>query len=197
MGTLKRAAALGLITLALGAGAGAQEKTADAIFAGGCFWCMEADFDKVAGVISTTSGYAGGKTLNPTYEQVSAGNTGHKEVVKVVYDPAKITYQQLLDVFWRNVDPLDGRGQFCDKGDSYTSAVFVANDMEKKLAEDSKTKVAARLNKPVVTEVLPEAAFYAAEDYHQDYYKKNPTKYNFYRWNCGRDRRLEQLHGTS
>jgi peptide-methionine (S)-S-oxide reductase len=172
-------------------------RQAVATLAAGCFWCVEADFDKVEGVISTTSGYAGGKLANPTYQQVSAGGTGHTEVVQIVYDPDKVSFEKLLDVFWRNVDPLAKDRQFCDVGDQYRSAIFFHDEEQRKLAEASKKKVAARLNAPVQTEIVPAGAFYKAEDYHQDYYKKNPARYSFYRWNCGRDQRLQQLWGKS
>lgn len=138
-----------------------------------------------------------GSLANPTYQQVSAGGTGHREVIQVTYDPAKVTYEQLLAVYWRNIDPVDGRGQFCDKGEQYTAAIFVASEAERQIAEKSKAAVAARLGKPVATQVLPAARFYAAEDYHQDYYRKNPVRYSFYRSLCGRDRRLKELNGTS
>jgi peptide-methionine (S)-S-oxide reductase len=173
------------------------EREAVATFAAGCFWCVEADFDKVEGVISTTSGYAGGKVPNPTYQQVSAGGTGHTEVVQIVYDPSKVSYEKLLDVFWRNVDPLAKDRQFCDVGDQYRSAIFFHNEEQRRLAEESKKKVAARLKASIQTELIPAGAFYKAEDYHQDYYKKNPSRYSFYRWNCGRDQRLQQLWGKS
>jgi len=178
-------------------GAPAQApKTATAIFAGGCFWCVEADFDKVAGVISTTSGYLNGKTKNPTYKEVSAGGSGHVEAVEVVYDPAKVTYAKLLDVFWRNIDPLVKDKQFCDSGDQYRSAIFYSTDDEKKLAEETKKKVEAKFApRTVYTQIVKADTFYPAEDYHQDYYKKNEARYKFYRWNCGRDQRLEQLWG--
>ena len=178
-------------------GASAQEpKTATAIFAGGCFWCVEADFDKVPGVISTTSGYINGKTKNPTYKEVSAGGTGHAEAVEIVYDPSKVTYAKLLDVFWRNIDPLVKDRQFCDGGDMYRSAIFYRTDDEKKLAEETRKTVEAKFApRKVYTEITKADTFYKAEDYHQDYYKKNEARYNFYRWNCGRDQRLEQLWG--
>jgi peptide-methionine (S)-S-oxide reductase len=173
-----------------------QDKTATAIFAGGCFWCVEADFDKVAGVLSTTSGYIGGSVKNPTYSQVSAGGTGHAEAVKVVYDPAKVTYAKLLDVFWHNVDPLAKDRQFCDSGDQYRTAIFYTDDAQKKLAEETKKTVEAKFApRPVYTQIVQAGPFYDAEDYHQDYYKKNEARYKFYRWNCGRDQRLEQLWG--
>jgi peptide-methionine (S)-S-oxide reductase len=171
---------------------------ATAIFAGGCFWCTESDFDKMPGVLSTTSGYTGGKRANPTYEQVSAGNSGHIESVRVVYDPAKISYATLVDRFFRTIDPVDAGGQFCDRGDQYRSAIFVANANERRIAESVKTKIAgaAKLPAPIATMILPASAFYPAEGYHQDYYRKNPIRYRFYRYSCGRDARLEQLWGA-
>jgi peptide-methionine (S)-S-oxide reductase len=168
-----------------------------AIFAGGCFWCMEPPFDALAGVVSTTSGYAGGALANPTYEQVSAGGTGHAEVVQVVYDPAKVSYERLLDVFWHNVDPLTADAQFCDRGSQYRTAIFYRGAEQRRLAEASKRALAesGRFDRPIVTEIGEAGAFYPAEGYHQDYYKKNPARYKFYRWNCGRDRRLQALWG--
>jgi peptide-methionine (S)-S-oxide reductase len=167
-----------------------------ATFAGGCFWCTEADFDKVPGVISTTSGYTGGKLANPGYEQVSAGGTGHAEAVEVVYDPGKVSYEQLLTYYWHHVDPTVKNAQFCDHGEQYRTAIFVHNDEERALAEASKKKVEAELKVPIYTQIVPAGPFYKAEDYHQDFYLKNPTKYKFYRWNCGRDQRLEQIWGA-
>ena len=184
-----------LCLAALGAAEG-QER-ARATFAGGCFWCMEPPFDKLDGVISTTSGYTAGRTTNPTYEQVSAGRTGHTEAVEVVYDPGKVTYSQLLDVFWRNIDPLTANAQFCDVGSQYRAAIFVHDEAQRRLAEDSRRAVAERLRKPVVTEVAPALKFWPAEDYHQDYYKKNPIRYNLYRAGCGRDQRLEAIWGPA
>jgi peptide-methionine (S)-S-oxide reductase len=176
--------------------AASAQQTATAIFAGGCFWCVEADFDKVPGVISTTSGYIGGSVKNPTYNQVSAGSTGHAEAVKIVFDPAKVTYAKLLDVFWRNIDPLVKDKQFCDSGDQYRTAIFYLDDEQKKSAEDTKKKVEAKFAPRVVyTQIVQATTFTDAEDYHQDYYKKNEARYKFYRWNCGRDQRLEQLWG--
>lgn len=172
-------------------------KEAVATFAGGCFWCMEPPFDKLPGVKSTTSGYTGGTVKQPTYEQVSGGGTGHAEAVRVVYDPTKVTYAKLLDVFWHNVDPLTPDAQFCDHGPQYRSAVFYHDAAQRKLAEDTKRAHATRFGKPVVTEVVPAAVFWPAEAYHQDYYVKNPTKYKFYRWNCGRDQRLEAVWGDA
>jgi peptide-methionine (S)-S-oxide reductase len=167
-----------------------------ATFAGGCFWCTESDFDKVKGVISTTSGYTGGKVVNPGYEQVSAGGTGHAEAVEVIYDPSQVSYEKLLTYYWHTVDPTVKNAQFCDHGEQYRTAIFVRNDEERKLAEASKKKVEAELKQPVYTQIVDTGPFYAAEEYHQDFYKKNPTKYKFYRWNCGRDQRLEQLWGA-
>ena len=167
-----------------------------AIFAGGCFWCTESDFDHVAGVISTTSGYTGGHVANPSYEQVSAGGTGHAESVQVIYDPSKVSYQKLLTHYWHSVDPTVKDRQFCDGGNQYRTAIFVGNDEERKLAEASKKEVEAELKKPIYTQIVAAGPFYAAEEYHQDFYLKNPAKYKFYRWNCGRDQRLEQIWGT-
>lgn len=170
-------------------------RTQAAVFAGGCFWCTESDFDKMPGVLSTTSGYIGGKLRNPTYKQVSAGGTGHIEAVRVVYDPAKISYATLAARFIRTIDPLDAGGSFCDRGYGYRSAFFVANAEQRRIADAVKTRAAAVLKKPVATLVLPAATFYPAEAYHQDYYKKNPVRYRFYRYNCGRDARLAALWG--
>ena len=168
-----------------------------AVFAGGCFWCMEPPYDKLDGVLETTSGYSGGKVKNPTYEQVSGGGTGHAEVVQVKYDANKISYAQLLDVFWSNVDPFDAGGQFCDRGDQYRSAIFYANDEEKQLAEASKSAAEQKLGKKIVTEIVPAATFYPAERYHQNYYERNPVRYKYYRYRCGRDQRLEEVWGQS
>jgi peptide-methionine (S)-S-oxide reductase len=174
-----------------------------AIFAGGCFWCMEGPFDKVDGVISSTSGYTGGHTENPTYRQTSTGTTGHYEAVQIEYDSSKVSFQQLLNVYWKNIDPFDARGQFCDKGTQYRAAIFTMNDKEKELAVNSKAALQEKLKDKatVVTEILPAKQFYAAEDYHQDYYIKNPVRYKYYRHGCGRDKRLkkvqELLHGKS
>jgi peptide-methionine (S)-S-oxide reductase len=177
----------------------APEKLAHATFAGGCFWCMEAPFDKVPGVVSTTSGYAGGKVKNPTYEQVSSGTTGHAESLQVAYDPTKVSYEQLLDVYWHNVDPTDGGGQFCDRGNQYRTAIFYATPEQKAAAEASKQALDAsgELPRRVVTQIVPLEAFYAAEDYHQDFYRKNPVRYGMYRSGCGRDRRLTELWGDA
>jgi len=171
-------------------------KTATATFAGGCFWCMEPPFDKLDGVISTTSGYTGGHVKNPTYEQVSAGGTGHAEALQVVYDPAEISYAQLLEVFWRNIDPTVKDRQFCDVGNQYRTAIFYHDDEQKRLALESKQRLekGGKLG-AIQTEIVPAGPFYPAEDYHQDYYKKNPIRYKYYRWSCGRDQRLEELWG--
>ncbi len=168
-----------------------------AIFAGGCFWCVEADFDKVPGVLSTTSGYIGGTVPHPTYEQVSAGGTGHAEAVRVAFDPSRVSYEDLLKVFWRNVDPLTANAQFCDVGSQYRSAIFYLDANQEQLAEASKAAVAKHFApRRVVTEIAPAGAFYPAEEYHQDYYRKNELKYKFYRWNCGRDARLKEVWGS-
>ena len=166
-----------------------------ATFAGGCFWCMEHPFDELEGVISTTSGYIGGHQAHPTYEQVSAGSTGHAEAVQVVYDPAAVSYQRLLEVFWRNVDPLDAGGQFCDRGSEYRAAIFYHTDEQRQQAEASKLALASNGTLPgkIVTEIVQASEFYRAEEYHQDYYQRNPIRYNFYRFGCGRDRRLTEL----
>ena len=166
-----------------------------AVFAGGCFWCMEGPFDKLDGVISTTSGYTGGNTENPTYKETSSGKTGHYEAIKIEYDPDKVSYEKLLDVYWMNVDPFDDRGQFCDKGPQYRAAIFTNYKEEKELATKSKNALQKKLKgkATIVTEILPAKKFYAAENYHQDYYKKNPIRYKYYRHGCGRDKRLEQV----
>ncbi len=171
--------------------------TAQAVFAGGCFWCMEKPFDELDGVLSTTSGYTGGTLANPTYEQVSDGNTGHVEAVRVDYDPQKVSYERLVEVFWRNVDPLDGRGQFCDKGFQYTSAIFYADEEERRIAEASRKRLEeeGHLGGKIATRIVAAAPFYDAEEYHQDYYQKNPIRYRYYRRGCGRDRRLAELWG--
>ena len=186
-----------LLGLSAAAGALAQtpSRTAVATFAGGCFWCVEADFDKVDGVVSTISGYAGGTVANPTYEAVGRGGTGHTEAVEIVYDPAKVTYEKLLDVFWHNHDPLAKNRQFCDRGDQYRPAIFYHNEEQRRLAEQTKAMHQARFKQPIQTEIVKAGPFYKAEEYHQDYYVKNPIRYQFYRFNCGRDARLEELWG--
>jgi peptide-methionine (S)-S-oxide reductase len=180
---------------ALGAHPAPAQERAKATFAGGCFWCMEPPFDKLDGVISTTSGYTGGQKANPTYEEVSAGTTGHTEAVEIVYDPRKVTYAHLLEVFWRNIDPTTPDRQFCDVGSQYRAAIFYHDEAQRRLAEQSKQAVAQHLRRPIVTQVVAAAPFYVAEDYHQDYYKKNPIRYRLYRTGCGRDQRLEQIWG--
>jgi peptide-methionine (S)-S-oxide reductase len=186
-----------VLVLATAVAAFAQSgPSARAVFAGGCFWCVEADFDKVPGVLSTTSGYTGGTVANPTYTQVSGGGTGHAEAVEIVYDPSKVSYQQLLAHFWRTIDPTVKDRQFCDNGNEYRTAIFVLDDEQRKLAEASKKQVEAELKKPILTQIATAGPFYKAEDYHRDFYLKNPTKYKFYRWNCGRDQRLEQIWGA-
>jgi peptide-methionine (S)-S-oxide reductase len=179
------------------AGAGAQ--LARATFAGGCFWCMEPPFDRLNGVVSTTSGYTGGQKVDPTYEEVSSGSTGHAESVEILYDPARVSYEQLLDVFWHNIDPTVRDRQFCDIGHQYRTAIFYHDEEQKRLAEQSKQALqkSRPFKEDIVTEIVPAGRFYPAEDYHQDYYKKNPIRYKFYRYNCGRDRRLEQLWGQA
>ena len=168
-----------------------------ATFAGGCFWCMEAPFDKLDGVLATTSGFMGGHTPNPTYRQVTRGDTGHAEVVHVVYDPSKIGYQKLLDTYWVNVDPYDGGGQFCDRGDEYRTAIFYHSEEQKRLAEATKAKLMASgpLKQPIVTQIVAAGPFTAAGAEHQDYYLKNPVRYGWYRRGCGRDLRLEAIWG--
>jgi len=173
--------------------AAAEQKTA--VFAGGCFWCMEEAFDAVPGVEETISGYTGGEVDNPTYEQVSSGDTGHYEAVEVKYDSAKVSYGQLLETFWRNVDPFDSHGQFCDKGSQYLSAIFVAGDEERAQAEATKAKSAELLKSPVVTEILPQQTFYAAEDYHQNFHETNSARYKYYKFGCGRAQRLQEIWG--
>ena len=178
--------------------AAVDETLSKAYFAGGCFWCMEEAFEKVEGVLSATSGYMGGTVADPSYEAVSAGRTGHAESVEVVYDPAKVSYQKLLDVFWHNVDPVTPNAQFCDHGSQYRSAIFFQTDEEKRASDASKQAIeqSKRFNEPVVTQIVMASQFYQAEEYHQDYYKKNPVRYKFYKYNCGRAKRLEALWGN-
>jgi peptide-methionine (S)-S-oxide reductase len=168
-----------------------------AYFAGGCFWCMEEAFEKVEGVRSVTSGYMGGTVANPSYEDVSAGRTGHAESIEVAYDPTKVSYRKLLDIFWFNVDPITPNAQFCDHGSQYRSAIFFQTDEEKREAEASKQAIeqSRRFNEPIVTQIVMASQFYPAEEYHQDFYKKNPIRYKFYKYNCGRAQRLEELWG--
>jgi peptide-methionine (S)-S-oxide reductase len=186
------------MTLALPAFAATEPQpvhTEKADFAGGCFWCMTPPFDNLKGVVSVTSGYTGGQTKDPTYEEVSAGGTGHAESVEVVYDPSVITYDQLLTVYWHNVDPFAVDRQFCDEGNQYRTAIFYTSEEQKNLAEASKSQLEARFKRPIATQIVPASTFYPAEEYHQHYYKKNPIRYKFYRANCGRDRRLREVWG--
>jgi len=167
-----------------------------AVLAGGCFWCMESDFEKLAGVTDVVSGFTGGTLPNPTY---NGDHTGHYEAVEITYDPQKLSYRQLLDYYWVNIDPFDDRGQFCDKGHSYLAAIFVANDQQQQIAEETKREVEAMFpGQKVTTRILPASTFWPIkgdESYHQDYYKKSPVRYQFYRWNCGRDQRLKEIWG--
>ena len=189
---------LAALLLSLGSHAG-QDDSAVAVFAGGCFWCTEADFDKLPGVLETTSGYIGGSIENPTYEEVSSGRTGHIEAVQVRFDPRQTSYAKLLEAFWPTIDPVNGSGQFCDNGPQYRSAIFYLDAEQQRLAEASKTALAAsgRLAQPIATVILAATTFYAAEDYHQDYHTKNPLRYSYYRHGCGRDQRLQALWGKS
>lgn len=177
----------------------AKGKTAIATFAGGCFWCMQPPFEKLKGVLSTTVGYTGGHTKNPTYQDVSAGGTGHAESVQIVYDPEQISYAELLDVFWHNIDPITANAQFCDHGDQYRSAIFYHDETQQRVAEESKERLEAsqRFDQPIVTAIVPAGEFYPAEEYHQKYHEKNPVRYRYYRWNCGRDQRLKELWGQA
>jgi peptide-methionine (S)-S-oxide reductase len=193
-------AALG-VSLSLAASARAAEPAEHlekATFAGGCFWCMEDAFDSLPGVVAATSGYTGGHVPHPTYEQVSAGGTGHAESVEILFDPAKISYPKLLDVFWHNVDPTDAGGQFCDRGDQYRSEIFYHDEEQKREAEESKREIerTKTFPEPIVTRIVPASAFWPAEQYHQHYARKNPIRYRYYRSGCGRDRRLHQLWGN-
>jgi peptide-methionine (S)-S-oxide reductase len=187
-------ALLAAALLAAAPAAGAAE--ALATFAGGCFWCTEADFEKVPGVTSAVSGYTGGRIANPTYEQVSDGGTGHAEAVQVRYDPDKVSYAQLLDIYWRSVDPTVKDRQFCDGGSQYRTAIYVHDAAQRRLAEATRAEVAKKLGVTIHTEIADAGVFYEAEKYHQDYYRKNPVRYKFYRSNCGRDARLEQIWGA-
>lgn len=178
--------------------AAASVKTEKATFAGGCFWCVESDFDKVPGVISTTSGYIGGKTVNPSYEQVSSHTTGHAEAVEVVYDPSKVSYAKLVDYYWHSIDPTVRDQQFCDHGSPYRTVIFTHDENQMKIALASRVALekSKPFKEPIVTEIQPAGAFYPAEEYHQDYYKKNPIRYKFYRTSCRRDARLQEIWGN-
>lgn len=184
-----------LIVSGLVAGGAKAETLKTAIFAGGCFWCVESDFDTVDGVVETVSGFTGGTVADPTYEQVSAGGTGHREAVKITFDADRISYADLLNIFWRSVDPTDAGGQFCDRGRSYQTAIFVGDDEQQRLATESKQAAEAVLGKTIVTSIETAGTFYPAEDYHQNYYKKNSFKYQYYRWSCGRDQRVKEVWG--
>ena len=184
-----------LALLALAALPAAAQEKAKATFAGGCFWCMEPPFDETAGVGSTVSGYTGGMKQNPTYEQVTSGRTGHTEAVEIEYDPRQVDFAKLLDIFWRNIDPFAKDAQFCDQGSQYRSAIFYHDAEQKRLAEESKAAVERKFGKKVETEIVAAVQFWPAEDYHQDYYQKNPLRYKFYRAGCGRDARLRELWG--
>lgn len=177
--------------------AGEAPPPAKAYFAGGCFWCMEEAFEKVEGVVSVVSGYMGGTLSDPTYEQVSAGRTGHAEAVEISYDPSKVSYQKLLEAFWRNIDPVTPNAQFCDHGSQYRSAVFYGTEEEQRFSEESKSTIerSKRFSAPIVTQLVKASTFYPAEEYHQDYYKKNPVRYKYYKFSCGRAQRLEALWG--
>jgi peptide-methionine (S)-S-oxide reductase len=197
MHALRLAATL-LVALAAPVVAADQPALAKATFAGGCFWCMEPPFEALDGVVSVTSGYTGGTKVDPTYEEVSAGGTGHAESIEVAYDPGKVSYEKLLVVFWHNVDPTTANRQFCDKGNQYRTAIFYHDETQKRLAEQSKQALEASKKLPglIVTEIVPAGRFYPAEEYHQDYSKKNPIRYNYYRWGCGRDARLKEVWGA-
>jgi peptide-methionine (S)-S-oxide reductase len=179
------------------AGGGASKGTDIAIFAGGCFWCVESDFDHVPGVVKTISGYTGGSIKNPTYERVGSGGTGHIEAVAIHFDPKKVSYMDLVEIFWRSVDPTDKGGQFCDRGETYQTAIFARTPEQKRIAEASKAKIAKSgiLKQPIVTPIRDAGPFWPAEDYHQNYYEKNPVRYKFYRYRCGRDARIRDLWG--
>jgi peptide-methionine (S)-S-oxide reductase len=181
------------------AGDSGSQRYETAIFAGGCFWCMEPPFDKLDGVISTTSGYTGGDKANPTYKEVSSGRTGHAEAVQIVYDPARISYEALLDEFWHNIDPTNANGQFCDQGSQYRSEIFYRNPEQEMLARQSRAALIELkpFADPVVTDITQASTFYPAEEVHQDYYQKNPVRYKFYRYGCGRDNRLQELWGKA
>jgi peptide-methionine (S)-S-oxide reductase len=187
-----------LFITAIAHGAEPKEMHYDtAIFAGGCFWCVESDFDKVKGVVETTSGYIGGDAPDPTYKQVSAGGTGYLEAVRIKYDPAVVTYDELLTAFWHSVDPTDNGGQFCDRGSQYKTAIFYVDERQKETAEASKAALEKTkpFSAPIVTDIRPAKTFYPAEEYHQNYYEKNPLRYKYYRFACGRDGRVEELWG--
>jgi len=202
MKSAKLIESLGIVFLALAGIAYAAQRdgkgteTAKAVFAGGCFWSVELLFDKVDGVVSTVSGFTGGTKKNPTYDEVVTGTTGHAEAVQVTYDPKKVSYEKLLDVFWHNIDPLTPNGQFCDFGNQYRTAIFYNDKTQKRLAEKSQKALQRRFKQPIVTEIVAASQFYPAEDYHQDFHLRNPVRYQLYRAACGRDRRLEEIWGS-
>ena len=206
IGTVLTAALLGLGLIAARPGSGVDYSGEDtktglarATFAGGCFWCMEPPFDVLEGVLSTTSGYTGGSEPDPTYGEVSSGRTGHAEAVEIHYDPTKVSYRELLDVFWQNVDPTTADRQFCDRGSQYRTGIFFHDEEQRRLAEETRSEIEEQgvLKKPIVTEIVAAREFYPAEEYHQDYYKKNPLRYKFYRASCGRDRVLKRIWGEA
>jgi len=184
-----------IVLMSAHAALASDQGVARATFAGGCFWCMEPPYDQVDGVIETISGFSGGHVVDPSYRQVVQGGTGHLEVVQVVYDPAKVDYQRLLDIYWPNVDPFDGGGQFCDRGESYRPAIFVHDERQERLARKSLETQQARFDQPIAVTIEPFEAFYPAEDHHQNYYRENSVRYSYYRWRCGRDERLEAVWG--
>jgi len=184
-----------LVATSLAPTSGNSQETKSAIFAGGCFWCVESDFDEIDGVVETVSGYIGGTLENPGYREVSAGGTGHYEAVKITYDPAKVTYDALLTAFWHSVDPTDAGGQFCDRGASYKTAIFATDEAQLRAAEVAKSEIARDLGADIATAVLKAPTFYPAEDYHQNYYEKNPIRYKYYRYSCGRNARVKELWG--
>lgn len=189
------AAVFGLLCLGFAATPSAAENLGTITLAGGCFWCVESDFDKIEGVVETISGYTGGTLDAPTYQDVTAGGTGHREAVQITFDPSLVSYETLLMAFWSSVDPTDPGGQFCDRGQSYQTAVFVADDAERALAEASKKAAAAALGQDIVTPIEQAGPFFPAEAYHQDYYQKNPVRYEYYRWSCGRNQRVKDVWG--
>lgn len=188
-----------IVALMLQLGGEGMARAADAetaVFAGGCFWCVEADFDKIPGVIETVSGYTGGHTEDPTYKQVTGGDTGHYEAVRIRFDPDKVSYADLVSALLRSVDPTDDGGQFCDRGASYRAAIFAQNDNQQQVAEAQKAEAATQLGAKIVTPILEAGTFYPAEDYHQDFYERSPRRYNYYRWSCGRDKQVRKIWGT-
>ena len=195
MTRIKTALVIIFIAFGISTRATAESPPAYATFAGGCFWCMEKPYDHLDGVISTTSGFSGGTTVDPTYREVSRGGTGHIEVVQVEYDPDRVSYEELLYLYWRNIDPLDAGGQFCDRGHTYTTAIFYHDDDQRVAAEKSRQEIRNRLSKRIATDIREFTAFYPADAYHQDYYIRNPVRYNFYRSSCGRDARLNEIWG--